>query len=333
MTSILVTGGAGYIGSHTCLNLSERGYTPVVFDNLTNGHREFVQWGPFEQGDVRDRGRLDEVFHKYRPAAVVHFAGLIEVGQSVIDPASFFDHNVAGSITLFAAALNADVDKIVFSSTCATYGIPKQVPIPEDHVQLPINPYGQSKLMVEQVLRELHARKKLKSVILRYFNAAGADEQGRVGEWHDPETHLIPVAINAALAGSHLKIFGSTHPTRDGTCVRDYVHVSDLAEAHGLGVEYLLRGGTSTAFNLGTGRGTSVNEIVDAIRTTSKKSLPVEFHPEREGDAPELVADNVLARTRLGWQPRHHLPSIIETAWNWHTQDRADRFKLHRTGK
>jgi UDP-glucose 4-epimerase len=321
MTNILVAGGAGYIGSHTCLNLFERGYTPIVYDNLINGHREHAKWGPFEPGDVRDRKRLDEVFRKYQPTAIVHFAGLIEVGQSVTDPASFFDHNVAGSITLLAAALDAGVDKIVFSSTCATYGIPKQVPIREDHSQLPINPYGQSKLMVEQVLKELGARKKLRSVILRYFNAAGADPESRIGEWHAPETHLIPLAINAALSnGPPLKVFGSDYPTRDGTCIRDFVHVSDLAEAHGRGIDHLLQDGPSLALNLGTGHGTSVNEIIEAIRATSKRDLPVEYHPRREGDPPELVADNALAKTRLGWEPRHNLASIIETAWKWHAR-------------
>jgi len=324
MTNILVTGGAGYIGSHTCLALSQKGYTPVVFDNLVNGHREFVQWGPFEQGDVRDRDRLDQVIRNYKPAAIIHFAGLIEVGQSISDPMAFFDNNVAGSITLFAAALHAGIDKLVFSSTCATYGIPQEVPIREDHPQFPINPYGRSKLIVEQILNELGARKKLRSVILRYFNAAGADPEGRIGEWHTPETHVIPLAIEAARStGSTFKAFGSDYPTRDGTCIRDFVHVCDLAAAHSLGIDYLLRGNGSVALNLGTGHGTSVKEIIDGVELVSKKHLQVEYGSRREGDPPELVADNALAKLTLGWQPQHALSSIIESAWKWHSRAQA----------
>ena len=321
MTNILVTGGAGYIGSHTCLNLSQKGYTPIVFDNLVNGHKEFVQWGPFEQGDVRDRERLDQVMLKYKPAAIVHFAGLIEVSQSIADPVAFFDNNVSGSLTLFAAALHAGIDKLVFSSTCATYGIPQGVPIREDHPQTPINPYGRSKLMVEQILNEVGTHKHFRSVILRYFNAAGADSEGRIGEWHTPESHVIPLAIEAAKGTkSNFKIFGSDYPTRDGTCIRDFVHVSDLAEAHSGGIEHLIGGGESVALNLGTGHGTSVKEIVEAIELVSMKRLPVEYSPRREGDPPELVADNSLAKIKLGWEPRHTLTSIVNSAWKWHSR-------------
>ena len=321
MANILVIGGAGYIGSHTCLNLSEKGYTPVVFDSLVNGHREFVQWGPFEEGDVRDRKRLDQVISNYKPAAIVHFAGLIEVGQSISDPVAFFESNVSGSITLFGAALHAGIDKLVFSSTCATYGIPRSVPIREDHPQLPINPYGRSKLMVEQILNELDMRKAFRSVILRYFNAAGADPEGRIGEWHMPETHAIPLAIEAARStGPNFKIFGSDYPTRDGTCIRDFIHVSDLAEAHSRGIDHLIGGGESIALNLGTGHGTSVKEIVAAIELVSKERLRIEYGPRREGDPPELVADNALAKATLGWEPRSNLTSIVESAWKWHTR-------------
>lgn len=321
MSNILVVGGAGYIGSHTCLNLSQRGYTPIVFDSLVNGHKEFVQWGPLEQGDVRDRERLDQVMSYYKPVAIVHFAGLIEVSQSISDPVAFFESNVSGSITLFAAALHAGIDKLVFSSTCATYGIPRAVPIREGHPQSPINPYGRSKLMVEQILGELGTRKKFQSVILRYFNAAGADLEGRIGEWHTPETHVIPLAIEAARStGQSFKIFGSDYPTRDGTCIRDFIHVSDLAEAHSRGIDHLIAGGESVALNLGTGHGTSVKEIVAAIELVSNRRLGVEYQPRREGDPPELVADNALAKATLGWEPRSNLTSIVESAWKWHTR-------------
>jgi UDP-glucose 4-epimerase len=317
MKNILVTGGAGYIGSHTCLALSKRGHTPVTYDDLSNGHREFVAWGPLEVGNIRDKDRLATVFREYKPVAIVHFAGLIEVGHSFRDPAAFFEINVGGSIALLSAALKAGVEKIVFSSTCATYGIP-QGPLKEDHLQLPINPYGQTKLMVEQVLRELSAHTPLRFASLRYFNAAGADPDGQLGEWHDPETHAIPLAIEAALAGKPFKIFGSDYPTRDGTCIRDFVHVSDLAEAHCLALECLLRSNESIAVNLGTGVGTSVREIVELVENTSGRKLPIEYLPRRAGDPSELVAENGLARSILNWQPRFNSRAIIETAWRWH---------------
>jgi UDP-glucose 4-epimerase len=319
MPNILVTGGAGYIGSHTCLALAQNGHTPVTFDNLVNGHREFVQWGPFEQGDVRDRNRPEEVLLAYQPAAIIHFAGLIEVSESIANPMAFFDNNVSGSVSLFAAALRAGIDKIVFSSTAATYGIPQQIPMRETHPQLPINPYGTSKLLVERILNDLDGYKNLRSVILRYFNAAGADLEGRIGEWHNPESHVIPIAIEVALGRrASFRINGSDYPTRDGTCIRDFIHVSDLAEAHVRSIEYLLSGGESVALNVGTGRGTSVRELVAVIETISKTRLPIEFGARREGDPAELIADNQQAVSRLGWKPRHDLNSIVGSAWNWH---------------
>jgi len=236
---ILVVGGAGYIGSHTCLLLAERGYEPVVYDNLSNGHEEFVRWGPFEQGDIRDRARLDEVIAKHKPKAVMHFAAL----------------------TLLSCALNAGIDAFVFSSTCATYGLPERVPLDEQHPQAPINPYGRTKLIIEQALKDFGTYKNLRSVILRYFNAAGADFEGRIGEWHTPETHAIPLAIDAALGRREgFKVFGTDYDTRDGTCVRDYIHVLDLADAHVRAVDYLLAGGSTVELNLGTGTGTTVKE-------------------------------------------------------------------------
>jgi UDP-glucose 4-epimerase len=322
MTNILVVGGAGYIGSHTCLDLSNKGFTPVVYDNLSNGHAEFVKWGPLENGDIRDRARLDAVFDKYKPAAVVHFAALIEVGESVRNPTGFFENNVAGTLSLLSAAQAAGVNKLVFSSTCATYGLPQAMPMDETHPQAPINPYGRSKFIVEQMLRDLDAYESFRSVVLRYFNAAGADAKGRIGERHSPETHAIPLAIEAALGRRPgFKVFGSDYDTRDGTCVRDFVHVMDLAEAHTRSVQYLLDGGQSVALNVGTGDGTTVKELLSTIETVSGKHFPVEYVERREGDSPMLVADNGKARSLLGWEPRYDLTAIIETAWNWHSSE------------
>lgn len=319
--TVLVVGGAGYIGAHTCLLLAERGYLPVAFDNLSNGHSEFVQWGPLEVGDIRDRQRLDEVFAQYRPDAVLHFAALIEVGESVKDPVAFYDNNVVGTLTLLAASMAAGVEAFVFSSTCATYGLPDQVPMDESHKQAPINPYGRTKLIVEQALADYSAYKGLRSVMLRYFNAAGADADGRIGEWHSPETHAIPLAIDAALGRRHsFKIFGSDYDTRDGTCVRDYIHVLDLADAHVRAVDYLLEGGETVALNLGTGTGTTVKELVDAIASVTGREFPVELADRRPGDSTSLVANNEKARQVLGWQPVRDLDEIVRSAWEWHSK-------------
>jgi UDP-glucose 4-epimerase len=324
MTNILVVGGAGYIGAHTCLDLSNKGYEPVVYDNLGNGHAEFVKWGMLEEGDIRDRKRLDEVLLRHKPAAIVHFAALAEVGESVRDPLAYFETNVAGTINLLAAAEAAGVNAFVFSSTCATYGVPDAIPLVETHGQRPINPYGQSKLIVERMLHELGQFKGLRSVVLRYFNAAGADPQGRIGEWHSPETHAIPLAIEAALGRRPIfRVFGSDYDTRDGTCVRDFIHVMDLADAHSRAVQYLLDGGDSVALNLGTGDGTTVKELLAAIETVTGRRVPVEYAGRRAGDPPALVADNAKARDVLGWTPSHDLVSIIETAWQWHARRNA----------
>ena len=320
MTDILVAGGAGYIGSHTCLDLFNKGFTPIVYDNLSNGHPDFVKWGPFEQGDIRDRRRLDEVLRKHRPAAIIHFAAAIEVGESIRDPNAYYDNNVSGTITLLRAAQAAGIDKLVFSSTCATYGAPESVPMSERHRQLPINPYGRSKLIVEQILMDLDLYQRFRSVILRYFNAAGADPEGRLGEWHSPETHAIPIAIETALGHrSHFEVLGTDYDTLDGTCVRDFVHVLDLADAHTRAIEHLLSDGMRQALNLGTGRGTSVKELLEAVQNVVGTVFPVRYGPRRKGDAPVLVADNALARRTIGWSPRRDLQSIIDTAWNWHS--------------
>lgn len=318
---MLVVGGAGYIGSHTCLDLANKGFKPVVYDNFSNGHREFVKWGPAEEGDIRDRARLDEVLAKHKPAAILHFAALIEVGESVKDPVSFYENNVIGTLTLLSAAQAAGVKAFVFSSTCATYGLPQSVPLDESHQQVPINPYGRTKYIVEQALADYDQYKGLRSVILRYFNAAGADFEGRIGEWHTPETHAIPLAIDAALGRRQgFKVFGSDYDTRDGTCVRDYIHVLDLADAHVRAVEYLLDGGDSVALNLGTGTGTTVKELLGTIETVSNRPFPVEYVGRREGDSTTLVANNDKARDILGWSPQYDLTEIIQSAWNWHAK-------------
>jgi UDP-glucose 4-epimerase len=319
--TVLVVGGAGYIGSHTCLDLANKGFKPVVFDNFSNGHREFVRWGPAEEGDIRDRARLDDVLAKHKPAAILHFAALIEVGESVKDPVAFYENNVIGTLTLLAAAQSAGIKNFVFSSTCATYGLPQSVPLDETHRQVPINPYGQTKYIVEQALSDYDKYTGFRSVVLRYFNAAGADFEGRIGEWHQPETHAIPLAIDAALGRREgFKVFGSDYETRDGTCVRDYIHVLDLADAHVRAVEYLLRGGESVALNLGTGTGTTVKELLSTIEDVSAKPFPVEYVGRREGDSHTLVANNDKAREVLGWVPQHDLSQIIRSAWNWHSK-------------
>jgi UDP-glucose 4-epimerase len=325
MANILVAGGAGYIGSHTCLNLFNKGFTPVTYDNLSNGHAEFVRWGPLESGDIRDRKRLDEVLKKYKPLAIIHFAAAIEIGASVQNPASFYDNNVSGTIALLLAAQAAGIDKLVFSSTCATYGNPVSIPMSETHSQSPINPYGRSKLIVEQILQDLDCYRGFRSVILRYFNAAGADPEARIGEWHSPETHAIPLAIETALGRrSRFQVLGSDYDTRDGTCIRDFVHVLDLAEAHTRAIEHLLNNGKSLALNLGTGHGTTVKELLAAIQRVSGRSFSIEYGRRRQGDSPALVADNALAKRTIGWIPRHDLESIIKTAWNWHTRATTD---------
>lgn len=321
--TVLVVGGAGYVGSHVCLALSEAGFRPVVYDNLTNGHAAFVQWGPLEQGDIRDGARLDAVIAAHRPVAVLHFAALIEVGESVKEPGRFYENNVAGTISLIEAARRGGIGAMVFSSTCATYGDPVRLPMDETHPQAPLNPYGRSKLMVEQALADYSTYVGFRSVCLRYFNAAGADEQGRIGERHHPETHAIPLALQTALGQRDgFKLFGDDYDTRDGTAVRDYIHVMDLADAHVRALKYLLEGGETTVFNLGTGTGTTVRELIDTIRRTTNRPFPVEVAARRQGDAPVLVADNARAREVLGWRPTRTLDDIVRTAWRWHAAER-----------
>ncbi|HEY0283170.1 MAG TPA: UDP-glucose 4-epimerase GalE, partial [Rhizomicrobium sp.] len=285
MTNILVTGGAGYIGSHACKALAKAGYTPVAYDNLVYGHEWAVRWGPLEKGDILDPVRLAEVMTKYRPAAVMHFAAFAYVGESVTDPAKYYRNNVMGTLTLLDAMRAHEVGQIVFSSSCATYGVPKRIPISEDAPQQPINPYGVSKLMVERILADYAAAYGLKSVALRYFNAAGADTDGDIGEDHDPETHLIPLVLDAA-AGSRpdITIFGSDYATPDGTCIRDYVHVSDIADAHVLALKKLDGGGLRAAYNLGTGAGISVAQAIAAATKVTGRPVRVTHGARRAGD-------------------------------------------------
>lgn len=324
MTTVLVVGGAGYVGSHTAMALAEAGYRPVVYDNLSNGHEEFVRWGPLERGELLDTVRLVEVIERHRPAAVIHFAGLIEVGESVRDPIGFYSNNVAGTVSLLTAMRRTGLDQIVFSSTCATYGEPEAVPMTEDHRQAPLNPYGRSKLMVERILEDAERHCSIRSVRLRYFNAAGADPEGRIGEWHEPETHAVPIAIEAALGRrAGFSVFGADYPTRDGTCVRDYVHVLDLADAHVRAVAHLEGGGAGLALNLGTGTGTTVRELLDTVQAVTGRAIAVTDAERREGDAPVLTADCTRAREVLGWVPSRDLTQIVRHAWNWHAGHNA----------
>jgi UDP-glucose 4-epimerase len=318
---VLVTGGAGYVGAHTCLRLSEAGFAPVVFDNLSNGHAAFVQWGPLVQGDVRDAAKLDAVFAAHRPVAVLHFAALIEVAASVTSPADFYDVNVAGSLAVIGAARRAGVKAMVFSSTCATFGAPVRMPMDETHPQAPINPYGRTKLIVEQALADLDRYSGFRSVALRYFNAAGADPEGRIGERHDPETHVIPLLIDAALGRrAGFSIYGTDYDTPDGTAVRDYVHVLDLADAHVAALRRLLNGGATTTFNLGAGVGSTVRDVIGAVERVSGATIKVTETGRREGDSPALVADNRKAVSELDWRPRYGLNEIVATAWAWHNR-------------
>jgi len=317
---ILVVGGAGYIGSHVNKMLAVKGHQTVVFDNLIYGHREFVKWGSFVLGDLADLEQLRSLFKKYRIKAVMHFAAFAYVGESVTDPQKYYLNNLRNSLNLLQAMIEANVDKIIFSSTCATYGTPVTIPIDESHPQVPINPYGQSKLMVEHILADYSRAYGLNYVSLRYFNAAGADPDGEIGEAHNPETHLIPLALDVALNKSEcIKIFGHDYDTPDGTCIRDYIHVTDLASAHLLALEYLIGGGKSDYFNLGNGNGFSVNEVINKARIITGKNIRVEIAGRREGDPPVLVGLAEKAKAVLNWKPSYsELSDIITTAWLWH---------------
>jgi UDP-arabinose 4-epimerase len=318
-TAILVTGGAGYIGSHTCKALAQAGYLPVTYDDLSHGHADAVKWGPLVRGDIGDRSQVVETLRAHRVAAVMHFGAFINVGESMAQPELYFENNAAKSFRLLDAMKEAGVRRFVFSSTCATYGVPQRLPLDETHPQLPINPYGESKLMVERALAWHQRAHGLGYAALRYFNAAGADPEGEAGERHDPETHLIPLVIDAAFGRRPpIQIYGTDYPTPDGTCIRDYIHVQDLAAAHVLAVERLLHGAVSMALNLGTGSGHSVREVIAAVERVTGLAVPYQEHPRRAGDPPILVADARRAREALDWQPKvSDIDTIVATATRW----------------
>jgi UDP-arabinose 4-epimerase len=317
-TPILVTGGAGFIGSHTAKALKQNGLEPIVFDNLSTGHGWAAKYGPFVQADLADKVAIAGVIAEYQVEAVIHFAANAYVGESMQNPIKYFRNNVANTLNLLEAMHEAGVKNIVFSSSCTTYGIPERMPISEDFPQVAISPYGESKLMVEKILRWFGECYGFAYVPLRYFNAAGADPEGELGEVHDPETHLIPLVIGAAMGTRPpLNIFGSDYPTPDGTNIRDYIHVADLADAHVRALKYLLNGGESTVFNLGTEQGNSVREVIGMVEQVGGRGVPAKESPRRAGDPPALVADASKAKRVLGWEPRHDLKTIVETAWRF----------------
>src|SRR5688572_21196579 len=317
--SVLVTGGAGYVGSHVCKALHRSGFVPVTFDNLATGHREAVKWGPLEVGDVRNQDLVAEAMLRHKATAVLHFAAASLVGESASKPLEYYDNNVAGAISLVAAMRRCGVSHIVFSSTCAVYGMPKTLPIHETESTQPINVYGRTKLAVENLLTDIAATGAIRAVMLRYFNAAGADSEGEIGEAHAPETHLIPLTIQAALDPSRpVSVFGSDYPTADGTCERDYVHVEDLAEAHMQALSFLKKTGGSRAFNLGTGHPVSVRQVIAAVERVLGTKVPTVEAPRRPGDPPRLFAAPGLAGRDLGWTAtRSDIDSIVETATRW----------------
>lgn len=322
---VLVTGGAGFIGSHTAKALAANGFTPVIYDNLAYGHRWAVQWGTLVEGDIRDRAALVKTIRQYNIQAVIHFAAFAYVGESMVRPEIYFDNNVTGSLTLLDAVLETGVPHIIFSSSCATYGTPERLPITEDTLQSPVNPYGETKLIFERALRWYSIAHPFTYAALRYFNAAGADAEGAIGEDHTPETHLIPLILDAALGGKPIQVFGDDYPTADGTCVRDYIHVSDLADAHVRALQYLLKGGKSAAMNLGTGTGYSVREVIAAVQKVTGRDVPHNIAPRRPGDPATLVASPQLAGQLLGWHPQHSsLENIVSSAWKWHSNMRRN---------
>ena len=316
---VLVTGGAGYIGSHTCKALAGQGCQVTVYDNLSTGFRHLVRWGDFIHGDIRDVQSLRAALRKVRPDGVIHFASSIAVGESVLNPGMYYDNNVLGSLCLLQALRDEDIRHVVVSGTAAVYGLPQRVPIDESCPTTPINPYGRTKLVMEWMLADMQAAHGLNWMSLRYFNAAGADPEGETGECHDPETHLIPNVLRAALGRiPALRLFGDDYDTPDGTCVRDYIHVSDLAAAHVLALRCLRGGGMSRAMNLGTGTGISVRGILEATRRVTGREVPHSVEPRRPGDPALLVADATLAQRTLGWEPRFaDVESIVRTAWEW----------------
>jgi UDP-glucose 4-epimerase len=318
--NILVVGGAGYIGSHMCKYLSQNGFTPIVLDNLVYGHRRAVKWGPLIEGSMENTGILNMIFSDYEIMAVMHFAAFAYVGESVTNPGKYYGNNVAATISLLETMRKHNVSKFIFSSTCATYGEPVEIPIRETHPQAPINPYGRSKLMVEQILDDYQNAYGLNSISLRYFNAAGADPDGEIGEDHDPETHLIPLILQTALGKrDEITVFGDDYSTEDGTCIRDYIHVTDLSQAHLLALEKLMNDYPGGKYNLGNGDGHSVRQVIDAAQEVTGSKIPSKVIERRPGDPAILIGSSEKAVQELGWKPRFaDLKSILGTAWHWH---------------
>ena len=318
--NILVTGGAGYIGSHCCKALARKGFHPVTIDNLVYGHQNFVKWGDFFQGDIGNPSNLEKIFSRNQIDAVMHFAAYAYVGESVQDPLKYYENNVRNTIELLHAVVENNIKYFVFSSTCSTYGTPQKTPIDESHPLKPINPYGNTKRMIEEILNDCAKAYGLKYVSLRYFNAAGADPDGEIGENHNPETHLIPLVLDVAAGRREsIKVFGTDYKTPDGTCIRDYIHVNDLADAHILALQSLMDGGDSNFYNLGNGRGVSVLEVIECVRQITAKDITVEMTERRPGDPPVLIASSEKAIKELGWNPRYaDIEDIIGTAWRWH---------------
>jgi UDP-glucose 4-epimerase len=316
---VLVTGGAGYVGSHVAKQLYENGMEVIILDNLIHGHREFAKWGVFYEGDIGDEKLLNRIFSKHDVSAVMHFAAHALVGESVKNPVKYYENNVCKTLILLKAMLSHEVKNMVFSSSCAVYGYPEAIPIPESHMRNPINAYGKSKLAVENMLEDFNRAYGLNYVSLRYFNAAGADFDAALGEDHNPETHLIPLALDAALGRREtVEIFGMDYDTHDGTCLRDYIHVSDLALAHILALNHLYQNEESGAFNLGSGRGFSVREIIETVKRVTGREVNAVPAPRREGDPPVLVADSTRAGDVLKWKPQYGLEEIVKSAWRWH---------------
>jgi UDP-glucose 4-epimerase len=325
MNTVLVTGGAGYIGSHACKYMHSKGCRPVVADNLVCGHREAIRWGPFWEGSIADSDFLNRIFKEFNIVAVMHFAAFCNVGESMRRPDKYYDNNVVNTLKLLDAMVKNGVSKLVFSSSCATYGEPLELPIMEEHPQRPINPYGKSKLMVEDILCDYHYSFGLNYVSLRYFNAAGADPEGELGEDHRPETHLIPLLLHSVQGtDTTFLINGDDYPTPDGTCVRDYIHVQDLAQAHFLALNYLLSDAGSGVFNLGNGTGYSIREVIKTVETVAGKAVPHQIAKRRPGDPAILLGSNEKAKRELGWRPQFtDLREIITTAWRWHSSHPA----------
>ena len=322
---ILIVGGAGYIGAHINKQLDINGYKTIVFDNLSFGHEDFVKWGTFERGDLGNISEIRRIFKKYPITAVMHFAAFTYVGQSVEDPQKYYRNNVCNTLNLLQVMLEFDVKKLIFSSTCATYGDPVEIPITEQHPQNPISPYGRGKLMVENILSDYSRAYNLRYISLRYFNAAGADPDSEIGELHDPETHLIPLILDVASGKrKSIKIFGTDYNTHDGTCIRDYIHVTDLADAHLKALQYLENGGKSDYFNLGNGNGFSVKEVIEKAREITGKKILAEEDKRRPGDPPVLVGSSDKIRKILKWEPKYSdLSLIIKSAWKWHEKKRG----------